>query len=167
MAGILAWLDLGPQERAEFERKHEEDCKRREAEAQAQADAETWAAKLRQRCNEIDLFAGKYMRPQIEAQRVTVKPIDKRRFRDLLEFCRENEWPTNLPIMAHALYEYCVSESAKGYKHILSIVRSIGRIHEAAGEDMCCPTRDPLVRALLALCREEEEANQNSNQEGI
>jgi hypothetical protein len=165
MAGILAWLDLGPQERAEFERKHEEDCKRREAEAQAQADAETWAAKLRQRCNEIDLFAGKYMRPQIEAQRVTVKPIDKRRFRDLLEFCRENEWPTNLPIMPHSLYEFCAIESNKGgYKHILAIVKSIARIHEAAGEDMCCPSRDPLVKALLELAREEEEQTQTKKE---
>jgi hypothetical protein len=164
MAGILAWLDLGPRERAEFEREHEEDCKRREAEAKAAADAEAWGLELRKRCAEIDLFAGKYMRPQIEAQRVTVKPIDKRRFRELLEFCREDDWPTNLPVLPHALYEFCVTESRnKGFKHILAIVKSIARIHEAAGEDMCCPTRDPLVKAFLALCREEEET-QNSNQ---
>jgi hypothetical protein len=151
----------------EANKAYAEHLKRQKAEAKAEADAAAYAAELRKRCNEIDLFCGKNMRPQIEAQRVVLRQADKARFRDLLEFCRDNEWPTNLPIMAHAFYEYCVSESAKGYKHILSIVRSIGRIHEAAGEDMCCPTRDPLVRALLALCREEEEANQNSNQEGI
>jgi hypothetical protein len=156
MSGILAWLDLGPQERAEFERKHE---RFREAEAKAEADAAAYAAELRKRCNEIDLFCGKNMRPQIEAQRVTVKPIDKRRFRELLEFCRANDWPTNLPVLPHALYEFCVMES-RSYKHILAIVKSIARIHEAAGEDMCCPSRDPLVKAYLELARE-EEANQN------
>ena len=164
MAGILAWLDLGPQERAEFERKHEEDCKRREAEAKAEADAEAWGVELRKRCNEIDLFAGKYMAPQLERQRTIVRPADKARFRELLEFCRDNDWPTNLPIMPHALYEFCVTESHKGYKHILAIVKSIARIHEAAGEDMCCPSRDPLVKALLDLAREEEEQTQTKKE---
>ena len=163
MAGILAWLDLGPQERAEFERKHEEDCKRREAEAKAEADAEAWGVELRKRCNEIDLFAGKYMAPQLERQRTIVRLADKARFRDLLEFCRDNEWPTNLPIMPHALYEFCVTESHKGYKHILAIVKSIARIHEAAGEDMCCPSRDPLVKALLEMAREEEETHKQKD----
>jgi hypothetical protein len=146
----------------EANKAYAEHLKRREAEAKAEAAAAAYAAELRKRCNEIDLFCGKYMGPQIEAQRVTVKPIDKRRFRELLEFCRENDWPTNLPVLPHALYEFCVMESRnKGYKHILAIVKSIARIHEAAGEDMCCPSRDPLVKAFLDLAREEEE---NSNQ---
>jgi hypothetical protein len=160
MAGILAWLDLGPRERAEFERKHEEDCKRREAEAQAQADAETWAAKLRQRCAEIDLLAGKYMMPQLEAQRVVLRPIDKARFKELLEFCGQHYWPIALPILPHALYEYLVSESEKGYKHLRQIAKSIALIHSAAGEDVC-PSRDPLVKALLDLAREDEENQTN------
>jgi hypothetical protein len=140
----------------EANKSYAEYVKRQAAEAKAEADAEAWGVELRKRCNEIDLFCGKYMGPQLEAQRIVLRQTDKARFRELLEFCRENDWPTNLPIMPHALYEFCVTESHKGYKHILAIVKSIARIHEAAGEDMCCPSRDPLVKALLELAREEE-----------
>ena len=124
-------------------------------EREEEAAAEAWAAELRQRCAEIDLMAGRYMAPQLDRQKPVIKPIDKQRFRELQDFCKQNDWPTNLPIMAHALCEYIAGESIHGYKHVVAIVRSIRKIHEAAGED-ACPTRDPLVKAYIELVRDDE-----------
>jgi hypothetical protein len=132
-----------------------EACERAADQARAEAAAAAYAAELRKRCSDIDLFADKNMHAELEKQRVVLRPADRARFRELLEFCREYEWPHSLPIMPHALYEHIVSESDKGYKHVLSIVKSIAKIHEAAGEDIC-PSRDPLVKAYLELVREDE-----------
>src|SRR5262245_667362 len=114
----------------------------REEMAAREAAAAEYAVELRHRCAEIDLTAGKYMAPQREGQKRTVRPVDKARFRELQDFCKQNDWPTTLPIMPHALYEHIVGESVRGYKHILSIVKSISRIHEAAAGEDACPTRD-------------------------
>jgi len=106
----------------------------REEMAAREAAAANYAAELRHRCADIDLMAGKYMSPQLERQKPFIKPIDKAPFRDLQHFCQENDWPSTLPIVPHALYEHIVGESVRGFKHILAIVRSIAKIHEAAGE---------------------------------
>jgi len=146
--GICGYLTWSEQEKAEAERL-------RELERQREAAAAEWQIELRRRCAEIDMFAGKHMGAQLERQRPIVRPIDKQRFRELQDFCKQNEWPTTLPILPHALHEFTVSESGKGYKHILQIVKSIRKIHEAAGED-ACPTRDPLVRAFVELVHDGE-----------
>src|SRR5215468_10883109 len=91
------------------------DPEERRKQLEKDAAAEAWAAELRQRCAEIDLMAGKYMAPQLDRQKPVIKPIDKQRFRELQTFCAENDWPTNLPIMAHALCEYIAGESIHGY----------------------------------------------------
>src|SRR5262245_57731439 len=119
----------------------------REEIAARETAAAEWAAELRHRCADIDLMAGKYMAPQIERQKPTVKPVDKARFRELQDFCKQNDWPTSLPILPHALYEFIVGESVRGHKHIWQIVKSISKIHEAAAGEDACPTRDPLVKA--------------------
>jgi len=131
----------------------------REGMAAREAAAAEYAVELRRRCGQIDLLAGRYMAPQLERQRPVIKPIDKARFRDLQHFCQENDWPSTLPIVPHALYEHIVGESVRGFKHILAIVRSIAKIHEAAGEEVC-PTRDPLVKAYLDAVRDDENSNQ-------
>src|SRR5262245_6205098 len=130
--------------------------------ATREAAAAAYAAELRHRCAEIDLTAGKYMAPQLEGQKPTIKPIDKARFRELQEFCKQNDWPTSLPVLPHALFEFIVGESTHGYRHIIQIVTSIKRIHEAAGED-ACPTRDPLVKAYLDAVRDDENSNQKES----
>src|SRR5262245_11998846 len=137
----------------------------REEMAAREAAAAEYAVEVRRRCAEIDLMAGRYMRPQLERQRVVTTKVDMARFRKLLEFCRENDWPPTLPIRPHALFELIVSESEKGYKHILAITKSIAKISEAAGED-ACPTRDPLVRAYLDLVHEEETAKSTTTTKG-
>jgi hypothetical protein len=147
-SGILGYLDWTDDQKAEAARLREE-------EAQREAAAADWGAELRRRCAEIDRFAGMHMGAQLECQRPIVRPIDKQRFREVQAFCARNDWPTTLPIMPHALYEFIVTESGKGHKHILQIAKSIRKIHEAAGEH-ACPTRDPLVTAFLDLVREEE-----------
>ena len=151
----------GPWDPEELAREREERRKHMEKDAAAEA----WAAELRQRCAEIDLMAGKYMAPQLDRQKPVIKPIDKQRFRELQTFCAENDWPTNLPIMAHALCEYIAGESIHGYKHVVAIVKSISKTHEAAGED-ACPTRDPLVKAYLELVRD-DETQAHRNQKGL
>src|SRR5262245_19828885 len=146
--GILAWYDWTPEERAEANRQTQERRQREQA-------AEEWGAELRRRCSEIDALAGKYMAPQLERHKPNIRPADKQRFHELQAFCAENDWPTRLPILPHALYEYLVSENVRGYKHILSIAKSIARCHELASED-ACPTRDPLVKSYLDLVRDED-----------
>jgi len=154
-SGILGYLDWTPEQLAEVERQ-------RDAERQREAAAAEWQAALRHRCAEIDKFAGKqkHMAAQLERHRPTVRPVDMARFAELRQFCNENAWPTGLPILPHALFEFIVSESDKGHKHILQIVRSIRKIHSAAGED-ACPSRDPLVEAYLELVRDDETETLN------
>jgi len=148
--GILGYLDWTPEQRAEVDRQIE-------TERQREAAAAEWQIELRRRCAEIDKFAGKqkHMAAQLERHRPTVRPVDMARFAELRQFCNENDWPTALPIIPHALFEFIVSESAKGYRHVLAIVKSIAKIHEAAAED-ACPSRDPLVKAYLELVRDDE-----------
>ena len=149
--GILGYIDWTEEQKAEAARQ----C---EVERQREAAAAEWQIELRRRCAEIDRFAGMHMGAQLERQRPIVRPIDKQRFRELQRFCAENDWPTALPTTPHALYEFIVSESVRGHKHILQIAKSIRKIHEAAGED-ACPTRDPLVRAYIDLVRDDEDSN--------
>lgn len=157
MSGILAYYEWTPEQRAEADQQIERQRQRELA-------AIEWGAQLKRRAAEIDLLAGKYMAPQLERHKPSIKPADKQRFRDLQEFCRQNDWPDRLPISAHALYEHLVSENRKGYKHLLTIVRSIARCHELAGEHNC-PTRDQLVKAYLDLIREDEtEASTQDDQ---
>ena len=150
--GILGYLSWTKEEKAEAERL-------REQEAQREAAALEWQASLRRGCAEIDAMAGKFMRPQLEKQRPVVRPIDLARFKELQRFCAENDWPTTLPILPHALCEYLVSIGGT-CKAQLALTRSISKIHEAAGEPNC-PTRDPLVRAHLELARDEETETAN------
>src|SRR5262245_43581892 len=102
--GICGFVDWTPEERAEADRLRVE-------EAQRAAAAAEWGAELRRRASAIDLMAGRHMAPQLERQRPVIKPIDKARFRELQEFCKQNDWPSTLPIVPHALYEHVVSES--------------------------------------------------------
>ena len=148
MDGILGYLDWTPEQLAEAERL-------REQEAQREVAAIEYAAELRRRCAEIDALAGRCMRPQLEKQRPVVRPIDLARFKELQRHCVDNDWPSSLPIMPHALLEHLVSAGGN-YKVQLALTRSISKIHDAAGEPNC-PTRDPLVRAHLELVRDEEE----------
>ena len=145
--GICGYLDWTAEEKAEAERL-------RDVERQREVAAIEYAAELRRRCAAIDSMAGKYMRPQLEKQRPVVRPIDLGRFKELQRFCADNEWPSSLPIMPHALLEYLVSAGGN-HKVQLALTRSIAKIHDAAGEPNC-PTRDPLVRAHIELVREEQ-----------
>jgi len=156
--GICGFVDWGAEEKAEAERL-------REVERQREAAAAEWQAELRRRCAEIDKFAGKqkHMAAQLERHKPIVRPVDMARFAELRQFCNEHDWPTALPIMPHALFEFIVSENAKGYRHILAIVKSIAKIHEAAAED-ACPSRDPLVKAYLELARDDENETLNQSE---
>src|SRR5262245_41901884 len=153
MTGILAYYEWTPEQRAEADQQHERQRQRELA-------ALEWGQELRKRCSDIDLFAGQHMAPQLRRNKPTIKPADKERFRELQAFCAENDWPTSLPILPHALYEYLISGNAKGYKYLHSIVRSIARCHELAGEHNC-PTRDQLIRAYIDLVREDESEASN------
>src|SRR5215468_811357 len=119
--GILGYLDWTEDQKAEAARQ----C---EVARQREAAAAEWQIELRRRCAEIDAMAGKYMAPQLERHKPTVRPIDMARFAELREFCNTNGWPSSLPIMPHALCEFIVSESGKGHKHILQIAKSIRKI---------------------------------------
>jgi hypothetical protein len=144
---------------AEYQKQREVDAR---VEARMKNEADAYAAELQRRRNEINRFAERNMAPQLRAQQVVLHPIDEQHHRDLLEYCADNNWPIDLPIMPHALYEYLVTESIKGYEHILAIANSVAKVHEVRAPADMCPSRTHLVQALLELAREEEE-QQHSN----
>src|SRR5262245_40636149 len=160
MAGICAFLDWTPEQKAQADREYEEEKRRLDLECEQAAELVAWEVDQQKLRDQIDAAISVHLKDELEAVNKTarVSAKDKELFKKFQATCERWGFQA-LPACPQAVAVHLAEESAHGAAHISRIARSISLIH-AATQMGVEPCSDVLVKALLLQARNEEKGSQ-------
>src|SRR5262249_21669124 len=156
--GICAFLDWGPEQKAQADREFEEEQRQLDAELKREAEAAAWEADQQKLRDQIDAACAPHLKAELEIinKMARVSDKDKELFQKFRATCELWGFQA-LPACPQAVAVHLVH--IDGAAAMARAARSITRIHMVTqmGIDPC---DDCLIKAMLLQAKNEEKANQ-------
>src|SRR5262245_2319258 len=162
MAGICAFLDWTPEQKAQADREYEEEKRRLDLECEQAAELVAWEADQQKLRDQIDAAISVHLKDELEAVNKTARVSDKDKelFKKFQATCERWGFQA-LPACPQAVAVHLAEEGVHGAAHMQKVARSISLIHAATqmGVDACS---DVLIKAMLLQARNEERKEEKS-----